>query len=249
MERRPSTANRRTNRFAVGRRRQGVYAENVAGDFTLPGLGNVLCTWLWHERSALLSHLRRAVSGTVLEPGKLGPAAAWDESYKYFFQTRDGTPYIVNGAKLCAARSGDPRPRSGPTLQRRAALDRAGRPRCGLAGRARQLQPPPPILHVTWLEPAPKIDGDLSDWDMRAGVRLTGSGKRRANVALGRDRLPPLFGLRGRRRHALGQPRPELADAVHHGRLRRPDAGDRSTGRSTPPCAGRRRSAAAIGHF
>ena len=165
------------------------HAENVAGDFTLPGLGNVLCTWLWHGNYRPYFITSDGLFlGTVLEPGKLGPAAAWDESYKYFFQTPDGAPHIVNGANdaqhVLAIHGLDQGGRLSVALPW---TEQDAHDAAALRALPVKREPPSPILHVAWLDPAPKIDGDLSDWDMRAGVRLTGSGKRWANVALGRD--------------------------------------------------------------
>ncbi len=149
----------------------------------------MLGTWLWHGnyRPYLLTS-DGLFLGTVLEPGKLGPAAAWDESYKYFFQTPDGTPYIVNGANdaqhVLAIHGLEQGGRFRVSLPW---TEQDVRETAALRARPSKREPPAPVLHVTWLDPAPKIDGDLSDWDMRAGVRLTGSPKRGANVTLGRD--------------------------------------------------------------
>ena len=75
------------------------HTENIVADFTIPGVGNVLGGWLWHGnyRPYLLTS-DGLFLGSLLADTKSGPYATWDESFKYYFRTPDGTPYIVNGA-------------------------------------------------------------------------------------------------------------------------------------------------------
>lgn len=166
-----------------------VSLENIVGDFNVPALGNVLGLWLWHGnyRPYLVTSDGMYVS-TLLEDTKVGPASLWDESLKNYFQTPDGSAYLVNGAS------------DGHHILKITGLDRAGRfeqplelteeqVKAAAAGRAMPAvhERPKPIVGITWLQSAPKIDGDLADWDLNAGVRLDGGKGRSAQVALGRD--------------------------------------------------------------
>jgi len=169
--------------------REDVLADNVIGEFTVPGLGPVVATWLWHGnyRPYLLTTDGLYV-GTLLEDTRLGPAAKWDESYRYAYQSPDGTPELINGAndayhllRITGLTGG----RFGGTLRLTAADVQA-------AAAARAAPPPkpaapPPILHVAWAPKPPAIDGDLADWDMAAGVALNGSNGRTARITLARD--------------------------------------------------------------
>ena len=74
-------------------------ASGVNGRWDVPGLGAVLCTWnwWWNYRPYFFTTDGLYV-GTFGEETSLGPAALWSESATYYFQTADGTPYLVNGA-------------------------------------------------------------------------------------------------------------------------------------------------------
>ena len=165
------------------------HAENIMGEFNVPGLGHVLGSWLWH--GSCLPYLITTDGlyvGRLLQVSRLGPTAAWDESYKYYFQTPNGTPYLVNGAN------------DAQHFLKIVGLDQGGRFEASLklseeevsaaaAARQRPLKKEPlrPIVRVDWLDSPPKIDGGLDDWNMAAGVTLAGSKGRIAVVALGRD--------------------------------------------------------------
>ena len=166
-----------------------VHQENVIGDFNVPKIGNVLGTWLWHGnwRPYLLTSDGLYVS-TLLDDTLLGPTSLWGESYKYYFQTPDGTPYIVNGAN------------DSHHILKIGGLQKSGRFTFPLQLTEDQVQAaaamraipaekkaPKPILNVTWLSATPKIDGSLDDWMLNAGASLDGGGGRTAEVALGRD--------------------------------------------------------------
>jgi len=169
--------------------RKSVVASNVIGEFDIPGLGNVVCTWnwWWNNRPYLITSDGLYV-GTVLEETRIGPAALWGEAYNHFFQTPDGTPYIVNGAS------------DGHHIHRIVGLENAARLEFPLeltqedvrSAEALRKVPqgkelPKSALGVAWLDPATTIDGDLKDWDMNRGVLLDGGRGRTAEVALGRD--------------------------------------------------------------
>lgn len=170
---------------------QDVLAENVVGEFQLPGIGNVLGTWLWHAnyRPYLLTSDGLYI-GTLLEDTRLGPAAKWDESFKFAYQSPVGTPYLVNGAndayhllKITGLESA--KRFAGTLTLSEADVQTAAASRAVAATAPKPA--PPPILHVTWLGNAPRVDGDLTDWNMDAGATLTGSQDRTARIALGRD--------------------------------------------------------------
>ena len=48
---------------------------------------------------------------------------------------------------------------------------------------------PKPIINVTWVAQPPNIDGNLNDWNMRAGASLQGAKNRGAQIALTRDAI------------------------------------------------------------
>lgn len=165
------------------------HAENIIADFNIPGIGNVLGTWLWHGnyRPYLLTS-DGLYLGSLLQDTKLGPQATWDESFKYYFQNPDGTPYIVNGANdalhLLAIRGLEHSTRFTTTLTLTPEDVR-------IAAAARALPAekvmPKPVLTMRWADTPPTIDGALDDWAMRAGATLTADGGRSAQVALARD--------------------------------------------------------------
>ena len=169
-----------------------VHANNAVYDLAVPGLGDVVCTWLYHgsQRPYLIAS-DGLYLGTLLDDVNLaGPAALWGESSKYFYQAPDGTPSIINGGNqqlhLLRIKGLEP--------------GRVGRVEdvCRLTGddvrraaKQRALPvpkaPPKPLLAVTWLSRTPTIDGDLSDWNLDRGVSLRAGDGRAAEVALGRD--------------------------------------------------------------
>ena len=166
-----------------------VLGDAVLGEFSVPGLGPIIATWLWHGnyRPYLLTTDGLYV-GTLLDDTRLGPAAKWDESYRYVYQSPKGIPELINGAndtyhllRITGLSGGH----FGGTLRLTAADVQAA----ALARSAPKPKPsaPPPILHVAWAAPPPAVDGDLSDWDMAAGVTLDGGQGRTAHVALARD--------------------------------------------------------------
>jgi hypothetical protein len=165
------------------------HAENIAQDFTIPGVGNVLGSWLWHGnyRPYLLTS-DGLYLGTLLDETLLGPAALWGESFKYYYQGTDGTPNIVNGASdalhLLAIRGLENSKRFETTLTlTEAEVQAATTARAVPAVKA----PPQPLLSMGWAERAPTIDGKLDDWALNGGVALEADGGRGAQITLARD--------------------------------------------------------------
>jgi hypothetical protein len=76
-----------------------VGGSGVSGMWKIPGIGNVVCiwNWWWNFRPYFVTADGLYV-GTFGEETSLGPAALWGESATYFFQSKEGVPYLVNGA-------------------------------------------------------------------------------------------------------------------------------------------------------
>ncbi|HEX4140212.1 MAG TPA: hypothetical protein VHY09_07675, partial [Candidatus Methylacidiphilales bacterium] len=179
--------------IAAPKRMEGKQANGtgVVYDFQLPKLGDVFGTWAWHGScQPYLITTDGLYIGSPLEHTLLGPAALWGESYTYYFQTPDGTPYVVNGGSQAEhilqlkGLEADVSGRFDGTYQ----LSEADAQKAA-AMREVPEQPvvPKPVLAVTWLNKPPTIDGDLSDWNLSAGASLDGGNGRTADVALGRD--------------------------------------------------------------
>jgi hypothetical protein len=166
-----------------------VHANCVGYDYMLPGLGDVVCTWLYHgDQRPYFFTTDGLYVGTALDDTLLGPTAIWSESARYFYQTPDGTPYIINGAndqehifKLGGLQTGG-RTESAFTLTQEDAQRAADERQI-----PEQKAAPKPVIKLAWLTKPPTLDGDLSDWNMNDGVTMDGGGGRTATVALGRD--------------------------------------------------------------
>ena len=165
-----------------------IQCENVLAELAAPGIGKVLGTWAWHGN--YLPYLITADGlyvSSLLEPGRLGPEAAWDESYKEYYQDPKGVPYIINGAN------------DAYHLLKINGLngDRFEAPFTFTAGdvaRAATLRDlpvekaaPQPIISVPSATEAPTIEGNLNEWNMASGVKLEGNKSRTARIALSRD--------------------------------------------------------------
>jgi len=99
-----------------------VHANNANYDFQISGVGDVMCTWLYHgsgrphlitsdglyvgtllddTRFARLLHWLNVPMGNYacdfLDTTPTGPTALWTESAKYFHQAPNGDCYIING--------------------------------------------------------------------------------------------------------------------------------------------------------
>jgi FlgD Ig-like domain len=166
-----------------------ILAENVIAEFQVPGLGSVLGSWLWHGNNHPYLFTEDGLYvASLLEETHLGPNAAWDESYKSYYQDPQGIPYIINGGS------------DAYHILKIEGLDQGGRFQepftvtqqdFAKAAAYRQTpastQAPKPIINVSWAAQTPDIDGKLDDWNMKAGATLQGSKGRGAQVALTRD--------------------------------------------------------------
>ena len=168
-----------------------IHATSAVGEFNIPKLGTVVGTWAWH--GAVRPYLFTTDGlyvGTLLENTLLGPTALWGESYNYYYQTAYGTPYLVNGGwqaehilQVKGLEGGSVGRFEGSYQLSEADAQKAAQMR----EMPEQKVAPKPVLAVTWLGKTPAIDGDLSDWNLGAGVSLDGGNGRTAEIALGRD--------------------------------------------------------------
>ncbi len=166
-----------------------ILAQSVIAEFNVPGVGNVLGSWLWHGNGhPYLFTDDGLYVASLLQDGHDGPNAAWDESYKSYYQDPQGVPYIINGGSDAyhvlridglsgGGRFTQPFSYSQQDYAKAAAF---------------RLIPPPkvvpkPILNVVWAAQPPRIDGNLGDWQMRTGASLQGTNNRGAQIALARD--------------------------------------------------------------
>ena len=82
----------------TGQGPKNILAQNVIAEFKVPGIGNVLGSWLWHANThPYLFTDDGLYVASLLEETHIGPNAAWDESYKNYYQDPQGVPYIING--------------------------------------------------------------------------------------------------------------------------------------------------------
>jgi hypothetical protein len=184
-----SIAMPKLNPGGSGQGAKDIVAQNVITEFKVPGIGNVLGSWLWHGNfhPYLFTDDGLYVS-SLLDETRIGPTAAWDESYKSYYQDPAGTPYIINGGtdafhvlKIDGLTQGGRFEQPFTYTQQDSSKAAAFRsiPAAMVA--------PKPIVNVAWVPQPPKIDGELSDWNMRAGASLQGPKGRSAQVALTRD--------------------------------------------------------------
>jgi hypothetical protein len=166
------------------------HADNVIGEFQIPGVGPVIATWLWHGnlRPYLLTG-DGLFLGTMLDETLLGPSAIWGESYKFYFQTPDGTPHLVNGGNdshhIFAIRGLEGAQRfSVPLTLTPADVQHASEMRATPIAKAA----PKPRLNIAWTETPPAVDGALEEWKLEGGVTFAADGGRGAQVALARDK-------------------------------------------------------------
>ena len=166
-----------------------ILAQRVITEFKVPGVGNVLGSWLWHANTHPYLFTDDGLYVTsLLDDTHIGPNAAWSEAYVNYYQDPQGVPYIINGGsddfhvlKIDGLTQGGRFQQPFTYSQQDYAKATAYR-----------LTPPPKvvpkaILNVTWATQPPKIDGSLSDWNMRTGASLEGAKSRGAQIAIARD--------------------------------------------------------------
>lgn len=167
------------------------HATNAVGEFNIPGLGTVVGTWAWHGsyRPYLITTDGLYV-GMLMENTLLGPASLWGESYKFYFQNPDGTPYIVNGGcqadhilAIKGLEAGAVGRFEGTYQLSEADVKKAAQ----VQTLPEPTAAPKPRIGVQWLDHPAAIDGDLSEWHLGEGVSLDGGKGRKAEIALGRD--------------------------------------------------------------
>jgi sugar lactone lactonase YvrE len=166
-------------------------ATNMSGDFPVPGMGNVIGSWEWHlnQHSYLLTDDGLYLSW-LCDDNVSGPTQNWGESMRSYFQTPAGETYIVNGGAdayhlLRITGLEGARRFTGQLVLTEADVAKAAAARVAVA--SAPPPPPQPVLRVNWLKQAPVVDGDLSEWNLSAGVTLSAAQNRSAEVALGRD--------------------------------------------------------------
>ncbi|HEY3396162.1 MAG TPA: hypothetical protein VGM19_00735 [Armatimonadota bacterium] len=166
------------------------WGNNVCGEADVPGLGKVMALWNWHHNfRPYLFTSDGLYLGTLLDTEtRVGPEAAWSESYKALWQTDDGQVWFMNGAnqdhhlfKLQGLEQGGRF--TGQLTLTQAEVDRAAQYRAAPVEEVRAQ----PVIWVPQKRQALTVDGDLADWKLDEGVTLTGSAGRSARVALQRD--------------------------------------------------------------
>ena len=170
---------------------KNIVAENVIGEMHVPGLGNVLGSWLWHGNThPYLFTDDGLYVATLLDETRQGPNAGWPESYKSYYQDPQGVPYIINGGvdayhilKITGLEQGG-RFEGQYTFT---AQDVAKAASLRATPGAKSV--PRPIINVTWASQPPKVDGNLSEWEMRAGAALPADKGRGAQIAIARDAM------------------------------------------------------------
>lgn len=166
-----------------------IKADGVVGDLNIPGLGHVLGTWSWHGnyRPYLVTSDGLYVT-SLLDDTRLGPTACWDESFRYYYQAPDGTPYLINGANdafhlLRITGLEQTKRISGVLTLSAEDVQRAA----DIRATPVKLDAPKPIIHMGWLDNVPTLDGDLSEWSNVPATTVTGNKDRVARVSLARD--------------------------------------------------------------
>ncbi len=173
------------------------WGNGLCGEVTVPGLGNILSTWAYHHnyRSYLFTSDGLYVAGLLDTESRLGPEAAWSESYKAFWQSADGQVWFMNGGNdahhLFRVLGLDQGGRfSGKFTLTAADAERAAEHRSAPPVATR----PRPVLWVSQRRSPVTIDGDLDDWtagtpapSLSEGVTLASPFAGGARVALQRD--------------------------------------------------------------
>jgi hypothetical protein len=168
---------------------KGVHANGAEYDFHIPGIGDVFGTWLYHgSKLPFLITTDGLYVGTLLEDTLLGPTSLRGESSLYYYQAPDGTPYVINGANqaehIFQIKGLDHGGRFEGTIQ---LTDSDTRRAMAFRAMPKPVVAPKAVVDVTWLSRPPVIDGDLSDWNLREGVSISGTNGRSAAISLARD--------------------------------------------------------------
>ncbi|HEY3378051.1 MAG TPA: hypothetical protein VGL77_11220 [Armatimonadota bacterium] len=166
-------------------------ATNMAGDFTIPGMGNVIGSWQWHlnQHSYLLTDDGLYLTA-LCDDNVGGPTQNWGESMRSYFQTPNGDAYLVNGGAdsyhvLRITGLENAKRFTGTLVLTPADVQQAAASRQAVA--SAPAPAPKPVVRTGWMSKPPVIDGDLSGWDMASGVALAAEHNRSAEVALARD--------------------------------------------------------------
>jgi len=170
---------------------KALWGNGFCGEVTVPGIGSIIGLWNWwhNYRGYLLTADGLYVAGLLNTETRIGPEAAWSESYNVVYQTSDGQVYFINGAN------------DAHHLFRLRGLDQGGRFSARLeltpaeVARAVEFrqQPPPeekhqPLIRVAQHRREVVVDGNLGEWNLDYGVTLQESPAQRARVALQHDR-------------------------------------------------------------
>jgi len=75
-----------------------VLAENVIGEFEIPGIGNIIGVWLYHGNYRPTCSPRRSLHWHAAGGVDVGTGALSGRVVEILFPNTDGTPHIVNGA-------------------------------------------------------------------------------------------------------------------------------------------------------
>ncbi len=167
-----------------------VHANGVVYDFQIPKLGDVFGTWLWHgSTQPYLITSDGLYVGTLLDHTLLGPAALWGESYTYYYQGPDGTPYVINGGSqaehILQVKGLEP-DHAGRFEGNYTLTDDDAKKAADMRQVPVQAETPKPVLAVTWVGAAGNAGG-FPALNLDAGVTLNGGDGRAAQVVLGRD--------------------------------------------------------------
>ena len=163
-------------------------ASNFCGEWEIPGIGPVLCSWnwWWNYRPYFIANDGLYV-GTALQDTRLGPLALWGESHKYFYQNTDGTPYLINGANQAYHFIRIDGLKNAMRFSSSVKVTAADRVRSEKAAQIKKVKAPPkPQIVMTQFAAMPKLDGKLDDWKNVPFIYLDGGSGRAAKMALGR---------------------------------------------------------------
>ena len=166
-----------------------VHCQGAIYDFDVPGVGDVFGTWSYHGAlSPYLITTDGLYLGTFFKHTLLGPESLRGESALYYYQAPDGATYAINGANQAEH------------IFRLHGLESAKRfaesyditpADVARAASMRRLPVhhalPKPLLAIQWPQTPPAMKGNLSGWNMNAGVVLNGPDHKTAQISLAWD--------------------------------------------------------------